>query len=186
MHMRHRSSHHRHLGLFALLLLATVPGQTQQGGGRYTVEIVVFRTGGIDAAAGASDAGADATRAAGGDIAATAISGRRLGGAASKLRAAQGYRVLAHTAWSQAPAAWNSRRGVGTSTLGLGAAGLQGKIILERGQFLHLGFDLTVDDAGQRYRVVEVRRVKPDEAQYFDHPAVGILALVSAAQPPGA
>ena len=32
---------------------------------------------------------------------------------------------------------------------------------------------------GRRYRISEVRRVKADEIQYFDHPSVGVIAVVS-------
>lgn len=164
------------LAAAALLLLASLAAIPQQAGNRYTVEIVVFRNG---AQAGALQQSA-ATQSGGDDVVASAVATRRLATAAGRLRAASGIRVLAHTAWAQAPAAWNSRRGVSATRLGIAGSGVAGKVILERGQFLHLGVDLIVEDGGQRYRIHEVRRVKPDETQYFDHPAVGILALVTA------
>lgn len=173
--IRHRSFT-SHLGLLALLLLGSAAAIPQQAGNRYTVEIVVFRNGGQ---AAALDAGAAAS-AGGDDVEPTLIATRRLGGAASRLRAAGGIRVLAHAAWTQSATGWNSRRGVSTARLGIGGAGLAGKVILERGQYLHLGVDLTIEDGGRRYRINEVRRVKADEIQYFDHPAVGVLALVTA------
>ena len=57
-------------------------------------------------------------------------------------RGPAGIAVLAHTAWTQPPAGWNSRRGVSLSQLGVNVPGLSGNVVLERGQFLHLGFDL--------------------------------------------
>lgn len=161
--------------LLPLLMLAAPVALPQAATPRYTVEILVFRSG--DGAA--LDAGAGTSGEGGADVAATPVATSRLGGAASRLRSAGGYRVLAHTAWTQGPAPWNSRRGVSTRSLGL--SGVQGKVILERGQYLHLGVDLTIDDGGRRYRINELRRVKTDEVQYFDHPAVGVIAVVTQA-----
>jgi hypothetical protein len=143
---------------------------------RYSVEIVVFRTGDVP---GDSTTALIDPPAAG--LQATVSANRRLGDAASRLRAAGGYRVLAHAAWTQAPAAWNSRRGVPVSQLDIDGSGLSGTVILERGQYLHLGFDLRVTDGSRTWVVNEVRRVKTNERQYFDHPAVGIIALVTPA-----
>jgi len=165
----------RRLGLLALLLLAS-PLVVPQQAGRFTVEIVVFRT--------ASQAGAligtePGQPVSGADVEPTNVPTRKLAGAASRLRGANGFRVLAHTAWTQGAANFNSRRGVSATKLGIGSSGINGKVILERGRLLHLGIDLTIDDGGRRYHISEVRPVKADEAQYFDHPAVGVIALVT-------
>ncbi len=164
----------RRVCLAALLMFAAVPA-IPQGSPRYTVEIVVFRNGGQGAPVDpqlAAPAGGD-------DIEPMIVASRRLGGAATRLRGTAGYKVLGHTAWVQGAASFNSRRGVSVSRLGMGGSGVQGKVILERGQYLHLGIDLVVDEGGRRYRISEVRRVKTDEIQYFDHPSVGVIAVVS-------
>jgi hypothetical protein len=162
--------------LFVALLAA--PAMTQQAQpARYSVEIIVFRTGGDVP----SDAAAGAAEASGAGLQATLSTNRRLSDAASRLRAAGGYRVLGHAAWTQSPAAFNSRRGVSVSQLDMGGSGLSGTVILERGQYLHLGFDLRVTDGSRSWVINEVRRVKTNERQYFDHPAVGIIALVTPA-----
>jgi hypothetical protein len=166
----------RRLGVLALLLLAS-PLVVPQQSGRFTIEIVVFRT--------ASQTGAligtePSQPVSGADVEPTSVANRRLAGAASRLRGANGFRVLAHTAWTQGAASFNSRRGVSATKLGINSAGINGKVILERGRLLHLGIDLTIDDGGRRYHISEVRPVKADEAQYFDHPSVGIIALVTA------
>jgi hypothetical protein len=161
--------------LLPCLLMAARPALTQGTAPRYTVEIIVFRSGDeAPLAAGAASSGDG-----GADVIATPIAASRLGGAAARLRSGGGYRVLAHAAWTQGAAAWNSRRGVSAQALGL--PGIEGKVIIERGQYLHLGVDLTIDDGGKRYRISEVRRVKTDEVQYFDHPAIGVIAVVSPA-----
>jgi hypothetical protein len=162
----------------ALALLATCMPALPQQATRYTVEIIVFR---VDAdSSGEDPSAAPAIRSsASGEIATTPVTSRRLASAASRLRAGGGYRILAHAAWSQPPAGWNSRRGVPLSQLGVNVPGLTGNVVLERGQFLHLGFELKLEDAGNTVQLAEIRRVKPDEAQYFDNPQLGVIALVT-------
>ena len=164
--------------LLAAALLATSLPALPQTATRYTVEIVVFRadgdTSGEDAAAAAT-----LRSSASSELGNTAVTPRKLAGAASRLRAGNGYRILAHTAWSQSAAGWNSRRGVSLAQLGINVPGLSGNVVLERGQFLHLGFDLKFEDAGKAMQLAEIRRVKPDEAQYFDNPQLGVIALVT-------
>jgi hypothetical protein len=164
------------------LLLSSLPVASQQSPSRYDVEIVVFRIAGTAGTAGPEDLNvASPPINATGGMQLTPTTQRRLTDQASRLRAAGGYQILAHTAWTQAPAAWNSRRGVSTAQLGLEEAGISGTVFIERGQYLHLGFDLRVDQGGHVYTISEVRRVRPGETQYFDHPSVGILALISPA-----
>jgi hypothetical protein len=168
--------------LLTAMLLTSAIAIPQAAGGRYTVEIVVFRT--------ASQVGAlpadPIPPATADEVEIAASVSRRLGSAANKLRATAGYRVLAHTSWSQAPVSCargecrSFNNGVSAARLNLSRAGVAGKVILKRGQVLNLGIDLTIDDGGRRYHISEVRQVKPGEAQYFDHPSVGVLAMVNA------
>lgn len=169
----------RRLLLASLLALCT-GSALPQSPALYTVEIVVFRSAGDAAALPATGApGAAPGPAASGDIEATPAPASKLVSATAKLRnKSSGFRVLAHAAWTQAPAGWNSRRGVSASQLGL-ADGISGKVILERGQYLHFGVDLTIEDGGKRYRIEEVRQVKPNQIHYLDHPSVGVLAIVT-------
>lgn len=148
----------------------------------YTVEIVVFRGGGD---AGALPDTAPPPTVTDDDVEVTPVPTTRLGAAAAKLRGRNsGFRVLAHTAWTQAPTAWNSRRGASSAQLEL-AAGITGKVFLYRGDVLSLGLDLTVEDGGRRFHISQVHRnVKTSEIYYFDHPSVGVLAVVSAAPAP--
>jgi hypothetical protein len=170
----------RRLALATVLLALALPALPQAAAG-YTVEIIVFRN--------SSDEGALADSAArpmvmmGDDVTATPVSSRKLGGSVSRLNNG-GLRVLGHAAWQQAPTAFPQsttaltlRRGV--SSTRLGAPGVTGKVIFERGQYLHLGVDLLVEDRGKRYRISEVRQAKADEIHYFDHPAIGVLAIFS-------
>ncbi len=88
-------------GLALTLLAMSLPAIPQQAAGRYTVEILVFRIDGDSS--GEDGAAAAPLRSSVGEIMPTPVAGRRLAGAASKLRSAGGYRILAHTAWSQTP-----------------------------------------------------------------------------------
>jgi hypothetical protein len=76
--------------------------------------------------------------------------------------------------------------------------GLSGTVFLERGQFLHLGMTLTYAMASPPaglgaapdtpFTINESRRVRFYERNYFDHPAFGVIALVTparGARPPG-
>jgi hypothetical protein len=168
----------RRLFLATALLGLALPALPQASG--YTVEIIVFRNGSDEGALADSP---DRSGLSGGDLTATSVASRKLGGAVSRLNNG-GLRVLGHAAWRQVPtafpqtnAAWNQRRGV--SAAQLGAAGVTGKVILERGTYLHLGVDLLVEDRGKRYRITELRRLNSGEIHYFDHPAIGVLAIVS-------
>lgn len=167
-----------------MLLLASSAAIPQTAANRYTVEIVVFRTA---SQAGALPGGSPAEAVPDDGVEITAVTARKLTSAASRLRSTAGYRVLAHTAFAQTPtscardACRNSLRGASATQLGLNRAGISGKVGLQRGESLHLGIDLTIDDGGRRYRIQEVRQLrKIDQAQYFDHPAVGVVAVITA------
>jgi hypothetical protein len=161
----------RRLALATALLCLALPALPQSPG--YTVEIVVFSNGGET---GAMESGAARPVITGDDVTPVSAPSRKLGGAVARLNRS-GLRVIGQASWRQDPTAWNSRRGVSTSRLGLQA--VTGKVFFERGQYLHLGIDVVIEDAGKRYRLNEVRRVRIDEINYFDHPAVGVLAVIS-------
>jgi len=107
----------------------------------------------------------------------------------SKLRASAGYAPLAHVAWSQTASAWGSRAGFALQRLGIDVPGMTGTVVLERGQYLHLGMTLAYAPAnppaglgapaGTTFTLNEGRRVRFNERTYFDHPAFGVIALVT-------
>lgn len=157
-----------------MLLLAASPALPQAQPARYEVEVLVFRNGELGTHLHPpSEPNASMT--------ATTTAPKRLNDAAARLKSAGGYRVLAHGAWTQAPAAWNSRRGVAAGQVGLAAEGLAGTVILERGQYLHLGFDLRYREGDREVVLDEIRRVKVNERNYFDHAGIGVIAIVTPA-----
>jgi len=172
--------------LCAALVLASAMAVPQQARPRYTVEIVVFRTA---SQVGGAPVGAPIASPADDEVDVASATPRKLTTAASRLRATAGYRVLAHTAWTQSAtscsrdACRSSQRGTSAEQAGLARAGIAGKVILQRGSNLFLGVDLVIDDGGRRYHIQEVRQVKADQPQYFDHPAVGVLAVFTPASP---
>jgi hypothetical protein len=110
----------------------------------------------------------------------------------SKLKSSGTYVPVAHAAWSQTASAWGTHAGFPVSRLGLDAAGLSGTIFLERGQYLHLGMVLNYAPAnppaglgagsGTSFVLNTNRRIRFYERNYYDHPAFGVIALVTPAQ----
>ena len=175
----------------------------------YNIEIIVFRT--TSALGGAEDwsAEAGARNVAGEESASGAAtvghfvaplppSMWQLGELESRLRASGVYVPVAHTAWSQTASSWGTRAGFPVQKLGIDVPGLSGTVFLERGQWLHLGMSLTYTMANPPqglgagpdtpFTINDSRRVRFYERNYFDHPAFGVIALVSPAQgarPPG-
>ena len=107
----------------------------------------------------------------------------QLGGLAAKLRASHLWRVLAHGGWVQTATDWPHHGGLALEDLGLRAEGLGGRIYVERGQYLHLGFDLQLGST-PAFTLRELRKVKFGEKNYFDHPGFGVIAIVSPAKAP--
>lgn len=102
----------------------------------------------------------------------------RLDGVVRGLSRGGSWRPIAHVAWVQTAPPWGSDTGIPLSQLGVDAPGLTGTVYLERARlYLHLGFDVTLD-AGAPYRIDEMRNIRANEKQYFDHPAFGIIAAV--------
>jgi len=110
----------------------------------------------------------------------------------ARLRSSGAYVPLAHAAWLQSASPWGTREGIPLQRLGLDAAGLSGSVALERGQFLHLDLALDYADAqppaalgappGTVFTLRQSQRVRFYERNYFDHPAFGVIALVTPAQ----
>ena len=110
----------------------------------------------------------------------------------NRLRASGAYVPIAHVAWSQTASSWGTRAGFSLPRLGVDVEGLSGTVFLEHGQFLHLGMTLNYAMAsppngltaapGTVFTINESRRVKFYDRNYFDHPAYGVIALVTPAQ----
>ena len=104
----------------------------------------------------------------------------RLDGIARRLRSSGAWYPIAHAAWVQTAASWGTHVGIPLSTIGVNVPGLNGTVYLERAPlYLHLGFDVSLQGAAT-YTINEMRNIRADERQYFDHPAFGIIAVVRA------
>lgn len=177
-------------GLLAgLVLLAAGAPAVGQGaaGNLYNVEVIVFRMGGPregDAAVGARAGSADASQGAA-QVARFAgplpPANLQLSGARQKLAAA-GYRVLAHTGWTQTPDSWGTRAGLPVEQVGVRVAGLTGSFQLERGTLLHFGMNLRYAPEGATaLQMTEIRRIRLNEKNYYDHPGLGVIAVITPA-----
>jgi Peptidoglycan-binding protein, CsiV len=176
----------------------------------YNIEIVVFRAtsaqGGAENWAGeagsantiAGDEVSSGSSQVGHFVAMIPSSAYQLAEIEGRLRASGAYVPIAHTAWSQTASAWGTRAGFPIQRLGVDVPGLSGTVFLERGQYLHLGMTLTYADpsppgglgaaSGTTFIINQSRRIRFYERNYYDHPAFGVIALVSPAQgarPPG-
>jgi hypothetical protein len=107
----------------------------------------------------------------------------QLGGIAARLRSSGTWKVLAHAGWVQGATDWPHHVGIPLEQLGVNVPGLTGAVFVERGQFLHLGFDLKLGEQAA-WSLSELRKVKFNEKNYFDHPGFGVIAIVSPAPRP--
>ena len=111
---------------------------------------------------------------------------------ATRLSRSGTYEYVAHAAWVQTASAWGTHGGFPLESLGINVPGLTGVIFLERGQYLHLGMTLnyTMQDPppglnaapGTTFVMNETRRVRFYQRNYYDHPAFGVIALVTPAR----
>lgn len=93
-----------------------------------------------------------------------------------------GYRLLWHQAWVQPGDDATGAELNLLAALGQGRATpeLSGTISLWQGRFLHLGIELEWRSAGGlEAELRQRRRVRPGLDQYFDHPRIGAIAVVS-------
>jgi hypothetical protein len=194
----------------AAALTCVLPARAEESAGPvYNIELIVFRA--TSAQSGAENWSEEAgARSIAGDESASGSSqvGRfvallppsvyQLNDLENRLRASGSYLPVAHVAWSQTASAWGTRAGFPLARLGIDVPGLSGNVFLERGQFLHLGLSLSWAMAappdglgaapGTPFTLNETRRVRFYERNYYDHPAFGVIALVTPSQgsrPPG-
>lgn len=105
---------------------------------------------------------------------------RRLNAVAARLDRG-GYRLLWHQAWVQWP---GEPAGVELGKLaalggGPADAGLSGTVSVSAGRFLHLGLELELhSSAGLEAVLSQRRRIRLDVEQYFDHPHIGVIAVL--------
>ena len=103
----------------------------------------------------------------------------RLNALETALKSSGAWRPMAHAAWIQSAASWGSHTGFALADLGINVPGLSGTVYLERAPiYLHLGFDVQLQ-SGATYTIRDMRNVKYNDKQYFDHPAFGIIAMVT-------
>jgi hypothetical protein len=108
----------------------------------------------------------------------------RLSGVIDGLRRSGVWRPVAHAAWLQNAPNWGSHIGIPLNAVGVNVPGLTGLAFLERAPlYLHLGFDVALQE-GDSYRIDEMHNVRQNEKEYFDHPAFGIIAVVTALKAP--
>jgi Peptidoglycan-binding protein, CsiV len=179
-------------------------------GPAYDIEVVIFRARvglgqpenwAAETTASAIVAGGEASNGSGAVgklLGVLPAADYRLTAIAARLRSSGTYSPVAHAAWVQTASAWGTHAGFSLQSLGIDVPGLSGSIYLERGEFLHLGLtlDYTMQNPppglkappGTTFVMNETRRVRFYQRNYYDHPAFGVIALVTPARgsrPPG-
>lgn len=155
-----------------------VPARAQATA-RYTVEILVFQQLGL-APPAATAMAVPPAQAPAGRVTLLPAAEWQLGNLEGGLRRSAGYRVLGHAAWAaDVPA--NGTLAARVEEV-LPNSGLSGAVAVQRGQYLFLRVELDyAAPDGRVYQLRERRRVKFNERHYFDHPALGAIAVVSPA-----
>ena len=160
-----------------------------QGGAptQYGVEIIIFRAANVGAAedwsALPAGRGFGSTASRGGAqptiLKLLSSPDYHLNNIDGGLKASGSWHPVAHAAWIQTAANWGTHTGFALSDLGINVPGLSGTVYLERAPvYIHLGFDVQYQ-GGATYTIREMRAIKYNDKQYFDHPAFGIIAQVT-------
>ena len=164
----------------------------------YNVEVIVFRN--LSGAGGQEDWTAKPV-ARGLDTPDVPVTGKfvqaippaqfQLNDVARKLQGTTNYQPLAHFAWQQTASSWGSRAGFTVAKLAGNVPGLSGIFYLESGSYLHLGVALNYQTSNAPeslgaapvtvFMLNESQRIRPDKPSYYDHPAFGVIALVTPA-----
>jgi hypothetical protein len=164
----------------------------------YNVEIIVFRN---SSGAGGPEDWTSKPVARGLDTPDAPVTGKfvqvippaqfQLNDVAGKLQGTTNYQPIAHFAWQQTASSWGSRAGFTVAKLAGNVPGLSGIIYLESGTYLHLGMALNYQTSnapeslaappGTVFMLNESQRVRFDKLTYYDHPAFGVIALVTPA-----
>lgn len=190
--------------VICLLLLAALPALSQDANTPgYQIEVIVFRASSAQGAGENWSGEGSANNTVGEEsssgssqvghfISVLTSAQFQLNDIEQKLRASGAYVPVAHVAWSQTASAWGTKAGFPLQKLGIDVPGLNGTVYLERGQYLHLGMALSYAIAsppaglgagpGTTFTLNENRRVRFYERNYYDHPAFGVIALVTPAQ----
>jgi hypothetical protein len=188
----------------ALILACVAPVALPQSPPQtvYTVEIIVFRN---SSGAGGQEDWSSKPLARRPDKPDAPVTGRfvasvpasqfQLNDVYSHLQNTANYQPVAHFAWQQTASSWGSGAGFTIAKLAGNVQGLSGLIYLEAGAYLHLGMSLNYQSAnpppglgaspGTVFTLSESRRVKKFERNYYDHPAFGVIALVTPANSAG-
>jgi len=174
------------LAALAMLAIPKLAAAQQAGGSLYMVELIVFRTTSVSgnedwsAVPTGRGFGNESTRGGTPQVVRILAPGDyRLAPVEATLRTSGAWHPIAHAAWLQSAANWGTHIGIALSYLGINSPGLSGTVYLERATYLHLGVDLSLNAGGIDYTIKEMRSVKYNERQYFDHPAFGVIAMVS-------
>lgn len=165
------------LGTAALAVGAPAAAQSPAGA-KYSVEVIVFRQPGNAPPAPTVMTLPQAASTTSGRVTPLAPADWQLGNLDAGLRRRSGYAVLGHAAWL-ATVAPNGSVTARLDDLVAGGS-VSGAVTVQRGQYLFLRVDVNyATPEGGVHQLRERRRIRFNEKHYFDHPAIGMIAVVS-------
>lgn len=181
------SSTRRTLLIASAAALLPWPAGAQSGDAQVSIELVLFRHAAANDALGtarlAPDPVGPATTSTLARLVPLPPARQQLAGTEAALRRSGLARLVVRTGWTQVVPAGGSLP-VRLEELPGIPTGLRGIVALERGQYLTLRLDLRLDaQPGGVLSLRERRRVRYNEKNYFDHPVLGAIALVSPVKP---
>ncbi len=117
----------------------------------------------------------------------------QLAGTEATMRRNPGYEPLAHFGVRMTVPERETGTVVPVQSLVDPASGITGSITLQRGRFLHLALDLAYTTSNPPAKLLQPnapagpltfqmhqdRRMRPFERHYFDHPAFGVIAIIT-------
>ena len=149
------------------------------GSARYLLEVIFFRLNGANPPAMPAPPLAVATTIPG-RIEVLGEDGWQLASAEAALKASASFTPLAHLLLA-AVVPQNGRTTAKLEELLAPGTPLAGSIAIQRSQYLFLAVDVDYQSPeGALYPLRERRRLKFGETHYFDHPAFGLIARVTA------
>jgi hypothetical protein len=157
--------------------IAVTHGDVPAGSARYLIELLAFRPPGaapkVYPVPDISSVGSIPGR-----IEPLTATDYQMTAAATALASKGGYRVLGHAAWA-AIVPPNGRTTTHLEEVLPSGSPLSGLLAIQRSQYLFLGLEVDYATGDQTYGLREKRRIKFGERHYFDHPAFGLIALVT-------
>jgi len=153
------------------------------GSARYIIELLAFHPPGAAPAHAYPVPALTSAQTLAGRVESLGSDQFQLGAAKDALVRKGGFKILSHLVWAAiVPPNGRTTTHLADLVTTDDAGPLVGSLAVQRSQYLFMGLELDYTVGNQTYGLREKRRVKFGERHYFDHPAFGVIAQVTAAK----